>query len=109
MFLPKSKEDAVAKRTPPPASTDGWFGTRCPALLEYLLQDHYENGDKRETSTITVFSGPQGLQACLNDRDGGRVAFVTGGTVEAILEALEAGLQMGDLDWRLARQQPRKK
>jgi len=71
-----------------------------PALWEYLTLDQWEDGSSRQTSTLSVFFGSNGLQAALNDRDGGRVAFASGDSLERLLEALEHGLQSDSLDWR---------
>lgn len=72
----------------------------CPNLWEFLSTTTYEDGSERRLPTITLFVGPEGLQACLNDRDQGLAAFVTASTLEGLWAALEAGLSQDRLDWR---------
>ena len=96
----------------PPSGPDGvylapdgdgsQFAAAYPALWEYLTEQYFEDGVQRRTSTIKVFLGDYGLQALLEDREAERIAFVTGGTVEDLLEALETGLRKSSLDWRLS-------
>jgi hypothetical protein len=76
------------------------FGVEYPALWEHLSLRSWDDGSPRETSTLSVFLGAQGLQAALNDRDGGRVAFVTAVSLQGLLGALEAGIRSDTLDWR---------
>lgn len=71
-----------------------------PALWEYLTLDQWEDGSHRQTSTLSVFWGSNGLQAALNDREAGLVAFASGDSLDVLLAALEHGLQTDSLDWR---------
>lgn len=80
-----------------------------PALWEYLTMQTWEDGTPRETATVSIFVGSGGLQAALNDRDVGRVAFVTGTSLAGLLDALETGLQNESLDWRVSRSGPAQK
>jgi len=77
------------------------FQTRFPALVEYLTVDKWDDGKPRETATISLFIDAGALKACFNDRALSRNAFVTGDSVEGILDALEAGLVNETLDWRM--------
>lgn len=76
-----------------------------PALWEFLTLSTWEGGDPRQPGSITVFLGSSGLQACVSDKDGGLVAFVTGRSLEAILLAVDAGIADDSLDWRRPREQ----
>jgi hypothetical protein len=76
---------------------------RLPALVEYLLSDKWDDGKVRVTSTLLLFVDQGEWKACLNDRDGGRVAFVTAGTVAGLLGALEEQLQAGSAEWRASK------
>lgn len=76
---------------------------RLPSLIEFLSLPQYEDGTPRELPTLTVFCEPGCLKAALNDRDGGRVAFVTAVSLEGLLVALEEGLAFSSLDWRPSR------
>jgi len=73
---------------------------RFPALWEYLWVDRWEDGKKRETSSITIFWGDGRLKGCLNDKANARVLFVAGETLTALLEALEAALASDQAEWR---------
>jgi len=75
-----------------------------PILLEYMSTTEFDDGAPRETSTVTFFVEHGSIKACLKDREEGCVAFVTGDSFEAVLDALEASLGAGDLDWRYQRQ-----
>lgn len=85
---------------PPP---DSELAKECPTVWEYLATDRYEDGSARKTSTLSLFVGPGGLQASLNDRERGLVCFVTGTSVPAILFTLEDMLFSDKVDWRRAR------
>lgn len=74
-----------------------------PALLEYLSVETWADGRARTTSTVLIFYDTGACKACLNDRDNGRVAFVSAGSPETVLAALERGLEDDTLDWRAAR------
>jgi len=76
------------------------FQKNYPVLWEFLSATAYEDGSERRLPTITLFLGPDGLQACLNDRDQGVAAFVTSTTLEGLWAALEEGLKKDGLDWR---------
>jgi len=100
--------------SPQPASTLAEYpmSKTHPALWEYLTLSSWEDGSPRQTATLSIFWGPNGLQAALNDRDASMVAFVTGDDPTALLASLEHGLQHDALDWRQSYQgkgQKRKK
>jgi hypothetical protein len=71
-----------------------------PALWEYMSEASWGEGKPRELATLLLFLDGGRLKAMLNDRDSGRVAFVTGCSLEEVLEALEGGLVSSSLDWR---------
>lgn len=98
----KKRDRAVQEKGGPAAVDVGQWGKAYPLLWEYLSSAKYEDGSPRRLPTVTVFLGPEGLQASLNDRDQGLVAFVTAGSVEGLWKALEAGLAADSLDWRLS-------
>lgn len=75
-----------------------------PALWEYLTLCEWEDGKERETASLTVFFGEGLLKACISDKDAGLVAFVSGESLEGLLQALERGLAEGTLDWRRQRE-----
>lgn len=83
---------------PPPDGTE--FGNRYMALFEWLTCSQYDDGTPRAPSTVTLFWAEGLFKAVLNDKEEIRSAFVSGRTVEDALEALDAGLLAGNLDWR---------
>lgn len=101
-FLRK-REVAGVQKPGLPASCSVMAETM-PALWQHLSCAAYPDGSKRERSTLSVFVGDYGLQACLNDRDNGLVAFVSGDSLVGLLEALEAALASDTVDWRVSRQ-----
>ena len=83
----------------------GDFMSQFPCLLEFLTARQWDEGEPRETGTLTLFQGQDGLQAALNDKDSGLVAFVTGRSFTGLLACLESGLGEGSLSWRQSRGQ----
>jgi len=51
--------------------------------------------------TILLFVDAEGPKVMLKDRWQGRLAFVTAGTLERLLEDVEHGLSNGSLHWRV--------
>lgn len=72
-----------------------------PRLVEYLEEVKWDDGSKRETSTLMLLVEDGWLKACLNDRAMGCSLWVTADTVEAALDALEGHLERGDGEWRV--------
>jgi len=73
---------------------------RSPTLHQFLSDERWDDGSARVPGTLLLFCECGRYKACLNDRDGGRSVFVSADAVEAILDALEAGLQDDSLPWR---------
>jgi len=71
-----------------------------PALVSHLVDVKYDDGTPRLTSTVVLLAELGRWKGCLNDRDEGRSAWVSGLTVNDVLEALENGLVSNGLDWR---------
>lgn len=78
-----------------------------PTTHEFLCLERWPDGSSRRTGTLLLFVDQGMLKACVTDRDGGLVAFVSGNTLPGLLDALERGLSADTLDWRLMRQQGR--
>lgn len=79
---------------------DTRFKKDLPALWEYMTAQTYPDGRKRKTATVTLFLGPQGCQASLNDRDNARSIFAAGATFDESLERLDELAQDEDTVWR---------
>jgi hypothetical protein len=100
--IPKPSDKSQSAGKAPSLVRDA-LAERLPSLIEFLTEPQYEDGSPRELPTLTLFAESGCLKAALNDRDGGRVAFVTAVSLEALFEALEEGLVFGNLDWRQSR------
>lgn len=95
----------IEKQTSLSASSGGCFelceiATLYPTVMEFLRLERWEDGTSRRTGTITLLSDAGMLKAALNDRDADLSSFVAGRSLTALLEALEAGLRDGGLEWR---------
>jgi hypothetical protein len=98
-FLPRraSKDEGDGKVAP---SARGIL-ERLPAIWTMLtLAKWPDTGKRRQTSSLSVFVDAGVLKVSLNDKDGGQSCFVTGGTLDDCLEALERALQEDRTDWR---------
>lgn len=75
-----------------------------PALLEFLASEMWdEDQSARVRGTVTLFADECGVKAMLNDKDGGRTAFVLPEVEEGILDALEKALTSTTLKWLAAK------
>jgi hypothetical protein len=72
-----------------------------PVLFQFLTATTWpEEGGPREPGTILLFMEGMAFKAMLKDKDDPAVCFVTAASLQGLLEALEAGLESGGLDWR---------
>lgn len=94
----KPKDDSAD--LPPTLVRDNVFIKACPALWEYLTLSRWEDGATRRTATLLVMVDEGTLKACLNDRDAERSLWVTGGTFQGLLAAIEERLKEGTGEWR---------
>lgn len=85
----------------PPARCDFFVGL--DALWEFLTVEEWAPGDPRVSGTILMFTEQGSCKVCLNDRDQGAVAFVTGGDHSDALIAADEALRAGTIDWRPSR------
>lgn len=77
----------------------------CPAIVEFLSMDVWDDGKRREPGTVMVMFEEGRWKAWVNDKEGKRSAWVSGATLEALWSAVEGGLVEDSLDWRRARPQ----
>lgn len=105
----KRRDAAVATNGGPKTLPVTAWQKNYPTLWEFMSQTTFEDGSERRLPTVTIFVGADGIQACLNDREQGLAAFVTGVTLDAVWAALEKGLREDQLDWRRSQQQYGKK
>jgi len=84
---------------------DSKMAVKFPALWEFLTLTSWGDDQPRAPGSLTLFLGESGLQACVADKDGGRVAFVSADSLELLLQSVEGGLAVDKLDWRKPREQ----
>jgi len=83
---------------------DGMWENNHPELYQFLSAARYPDGGDRRTGTMLIFTDQGTLKMCLSDRDQSLVAFLTGDSLDGLLDAAEAGLREDALEWRVARQ-----
>lgn len=89
-----------------PASTDGEIGKKFPTLAAFLTETQWDGGSPRVPASLMIFTQDGMWKAMLNDRDCGRVAFVSKNEFTALFQALEKGLATDGLDWRKSKDNP---
>jgi len=97
MFVRRNVSQTGADGSLPPEGGD--FGSRWPAIWEYLSLDRWEDGKVRQTSTLQLFTDRGAAKVCLKDRDGSMNCWVSGRDPFEALEALEAVLRAGTAEW----------
>lgn len=71
-----------------------------PTVHDWLTMVVDDRGVKRQTSSLSVFMDDGTFKAVLNDKDASRSLFVSGRTLWAALDSLEAHLVAGTGEWR---------
>lgn len=100
-FMPLKKPSALSGSPPQNgAALDAAFTKTYPTLHAYLADTTWEDGEERETATVTLFVEEGLFKICLNDRALGRSAWLSGHTFTGLLKGLEAGLLSDELQWR---------
>jgi len=76
-----------------------------PRLYEFIMDGVYDDGKPRETGTMLVCFG-QGLwKAWLHDKDSAASCWVSGSTLQNVLDAAEAVFEEGCGEWRATKPQ----
>lgn len=104
--LRKRLEALLAKSATGPEKTEDACDMTWQAsvpLLHAMLTITQVNGKPRETSSLLLFCEDGLFKACLNDRGNARTLWASGGTITALLEALEKALATGEAAWRKSR------
>lgn len=73
-----------------------------PGLYEFLARFKV-GGKDRKPGKLIVYFEPGRINLCLSDAHTGQVAFHVGDSLQEALEAVEARLQAGKMDWRKSR------
>lgn len=80
-----------------------WVTTEYPGLWEALTEDKWDDGTKRERTTLLVLVEGDRWKGMVNDKALQRCAWATGDTLEDLLATIEAGIQGDLLDWRVSK------
>lgn len=83
---------------------DAKFADKRPLLAEFFTRVFWGPGEPREKGSLFLFVEDGMFKCCVNDKDSSQVAFVTGTTLDGLLDAVEKGLAQDRLDWRLSSQ-----
>lgn len=83
--------------------------TRWPFIWSHLTQTEWEDGTKRDTSSLLMFCQDGVIKGMLRDRDCGLCLWCAGSGILSLLDALEGLLGDPRADWRQDRQQPGQK
>jgi hypothetical protein len=82
-----------------PDTVDPKLAGAYPALSEHLCRTRDDDGQPRQTCSLTIFGAAGGFRGFLNDRDTGAAIAVTADTFTGLLAALEADLQSDRPNW----------
>jgi hypothetical protein len=79
---------------------DEAFSLRFATLHEFLTQLVWEDGKPRKPGSILLFTDQARWKLLVHDKDARMGAFLTGNTVDGLLQDADDGLSNGSLDWR---------
>jgi hypothetical protein len=103
MKKPKPDADGGSGGAPLPSCP---LTQHLPALAEFLADDRWDDGTLRVPGTLLICCSDGLWKAWLNDKDGGRSAWMSGRTLTGLLDALQDGLQGSCVEWRQAKPMP---
>jgi hypothetical protein len=84
------------------AVDDKWLVDKVPYLLDALTSVKWDDGTKRERSTVSVFIEDGIVKVCLNDKNLQASLYRSAASILGALQALDKALSpAGDQDWRL--------
>jgi hypothetical protein len=97
MKKPVKHVDVSAGRTPMP---DEEFAHAYPYLTEHLCNEKYDDGSKRQRSSVTLFCEDGSVKLSLNDRTESRSLYVSSDTLQGALALLESACCADAPPWR---------
>jgi hypothetical protein len=102
-MLQRKRSSAGAAADAPLSTSDPQFAANYPLLWDHLTQTEWEDGSRRELSTLLVF--PQdGLLKCLfRDVDSGLCCWLATKQLSTLWELVECALGDQATDWRVDR------
>jgi hypothetical protein len=83
-----------------PVFVDNDFQRDFPTLYQWLTETKWDDGKQRKTTTLMLTVDDGTLKAWVHDRDGRRSAWVSGTTLDSVLEAVDGRLQDNRMEWR---------
>lgn len=99
MFL-KRASGTGAPGAPGARVVDADTEARFPALFEFFTLLKWDEKTKRKPGTASLFVDEGRWKAFVNDKDAGRFACVTAGTLLELLELIDRLLREDELEWR---------
>lgn len=108
-MIKRESVSSLSAGNSPLAARDETFERQFESLHEFMTARLFDDGSERETATLLVFASDGQWKACLNDRAEGRVAFVTGRTVQDLFKLLNEQLDSSSVEWRASKQYGKKK
>jgi hypothetical protein len=82
------------------AATDPDVEKWAATLLEFLTRLSWDEGEKRKTGTVMLLAENGVWKAWVHDRDGKRAAWVSGGSLLDLVDAVDQGLANDSLTWK---------
>jgi len=93
--------DASNSSGPLQAAQDPGWASSYPMLFEMLVTTRWDDGKPREVATLLLVAEGGVWKGMLNDRANRRTAWLSGATVDELLDAFETGLATASLGWRV--------
>lgn len=77
-----------------------------PSIIAFLADPVWEDGKPRETGTILLLTQDGVWKAWVNDKAGKVSAFVSAASLRDLLDVVNDGIELDQLDWRRDRPRP---
>jgi hypothetical protein len=98
MKRPTESQEASRAST---GCTDERFAKQYPTLLEYMTTESWEDGGKREPSSLSVRIEGGEFLVSLNDKANKASVYTTAGSIQEALKLMEGALVSGKAPWRV--------
>lgn len=99
----KKPSNTGAGGKPEPVAIDSGVKVDVPNLVAFLADTVWDDKSPREPGSILLVASEGRWKAWVNDRGLHRTAWVSGDTLEGLLESLEEKFASDDFEWRRAR------
>jgi len=98
MSLTRPPKDGAEGPAYVPPANGMW--SKYPTLLEFLTLGKWPDGASRERGSMLLCWEDGWFKCWLNDKDGGRSAWLSGESPDALLRHVEAQLSEDRVQWR---------